>query len=65
MNAESIGIAVQMRGPDAMHTLAGEVKGCFAMLAGDPYTSTNTTAQAIRSFEEQTNQRFTLDQVCV
>ena len=46
-----------------MHTLAGEVKGCFAMLGGDPYNGTSATAQAIRSFEAQTNQRYAPDQV--
>ncbi len=32
-----------------MHTLAGEVKACFAMLSGDAYTASNKTAQAIKT----------------
>ena len=55
---------MQVCGPDAMHTLAGEVKACFTMLGGDPYTALNATAHAIREFEAQTNERYTPAQVC-
>lgn len=41
-----------------MHTLAGEVKSCFAMLSGDAYTASNNTANAIKDFEEKANQRY-------
>ena len=47
-----------------MHTLAGEVKSCFAMLGGDAYTSSSDTAQAIRKFEETSNHRYMSAQVC-
>ena len=53
-----ITFVLQVRGPDAMHTLAGEIKACFGMLSGDPYTNSSATAQGIRDFEAQTNQRY-------
>jgi hypothetical protein len=60
-----LGFEVQVRGPDAMHTLAGEVKSCFAMLGGESYTGPNANAQAVKTFEAETNRRYTLAQVRV
>jgi len=48
-----------------MHTLAGEVKACFAMLSGDAYTASNKIAQAIKDFEGKINHRYMPAQVCL
>lgn len=54
-----------MRGPDAMHTLSGEVKGCFSMLSGAVYSGNQKSAQVIRDYEATTNKRYTEPQVYI
>ena len=50
--------ALQMYGPDPMHTLSGEVKACFSMLSGSVYCGTTKAAQTIRNYEAETNKRY-------
>ncbi len=49
---------LQMYGPDAMHTLSGEVKACFAMLGGSIYCGTTKAAQVIKDYEADKNERY-------
>ena len=53
-----ISSALQMYGPDPMHTLSGEVKACFSMLSGSVYCGTTKAAQTIRNYEAETNKRY-------
>lgn len=48
-----------------MHTLSGEVKGCFSMLSGAVYSGNQKSAQVIRDYEATTNKRYTEPQVYI
>ena len=49
---------LQYRGPDAMHTISGESKAIFQMLAGGPYTNSNGPAKVIQTYEASNNKRW-------
>lgn len=54
----------QMRGPDLMHTVYGEVKGCFQMLSGVAYSAPANSAHIVREYEAKLNKRYSQPQVC-
>ncbi|CAL8470203.1 g9745 [Coccomyxa elongata] len=52
----------KMRGPDLMHTVYGEVKGCFQMLSGVAYSAPANSADIVREYEAKLNKRYSQPQ---